>query len=42
MATPDPSSDNRPPTVPTSRIRFTLMANHTQSQLQQAIKVLKH
>jgi 8-amino-7-oxononanoate synthase len=32
----------RPPTVPTSRIRFTLMANHTQSQLQQAIKVLKH
>jgi 8-amino-7-oxononanoate synthase len=32
----------RPPTVPTSRIRFTLMANHTQSQLQQAIEVLKH
>ena len=32
----------RPPTVPTSRIRFTLMANHTQSQLQQAIAVLKH
>ena len=32
----------RPPTGPTSRIRFTLMANHTQSQLQQAIKVLKH
>lgn len=32
----------RPPTVPTSRIRFTLMANHTQSQLQQAIEILKH
>jgi 8-amino-7-oxononanoate synthase len=32
----------RPPTVPTSRIRFTLMANHTQSQLQKVIEVLKH
>jgi 8-amino-7-oxononanoate synthase len=32
----------RPPTVPTSRIRFTLMANHRHAQLQQAIDALKN
>ncbi|MFW6358271.1 MAG: 8-amino-7-oxononanoate synthase [Chroococcales cyanobacterium] len=30
----------RPPTVPTSRIRFSVMATHTSEQIQQLIEVL--
>jgi 8-amino-7-oxononanoate synthase len=30
----------RPPTVPTSRIRFTLMATHQQIQLEQLVKLI--
>jgi 8-amino-7-oxononanoate synthase len=32
----------RPPTVPTSRIRFSVMATHQHSHLQQLVKILKN
>jgi 8-amino-7-oxononanoate synthase len=31
----------RPPTVPTSRLRFSLMATHTSQQIQQLVSALK-
>lgn len=31
----------RPPTVPTSRVRLTIMATHTQAQLEQLVEVLR-
>jgi 8-amino-7-oxononanoate synthase len=31
----------RPPTVPTSRLRFSLMASHTSEQIQGCVKVLE-